>query len=358
MVNIFSEVSAIEDIYVSDDYPNWQKVIGNQANIYLNIDQASLNAAMESDDEDDESLLFLWYHENDAAKKPEALGTQFQFANDEELLIDEPYGIFILDITEEKANELSEKYGIQIFSSQSLKDIQDFEIDFDFEENETIQCQAGILKGYEFVLDSFKAEKSNGTIIVDRNLFSNEERGINVGIGNMLRYFDCVLPTSLDTTYDILLITENSGRIETERFRNRIINDLTQSIKQLRPFVIDVEVLFVHRSTAIYSKTHQRRILKNYHFGDSEHGFAIFSPNNRDRVRNDNDFNMQIHFHSLLKEQMGITSIKKRKKLLKRLIQIKGEAERQLIQQGQHDRYYRLFLNGNESTVINNRLLN
>lgn len=357
MLNIFSEVSAIEEIYVSDNYPNWQKVIGNQANIYLNIDQASLDNAMDGDD-DEESLLFMWYHENDAAKKPEALGAQFQFANNVESLVEQPYGIFILDVDEAKANELSSKYGVQIYSAQNLGDIQDFEIDFDFEENETIQCPAGTLKGYQFVLDSFKSEKSNGAVFVDRNLFSNEERGLNVGIDNMIKYFDCILPATLETSYDILFITENSRKFETERFRTRIINDLTQNIEQLRAYDINIEVLLVHSSTIIFKHTHQRRILKNYHFGDSEHGFAIFSTNNPDKVKIDNDFNLQAHYHSLLKLQTGTTSIKRRLKLYSRLMEIKGEAEKQLINQGQNDRYYRMYFNGNESTVINNRLLN
>ncbi|WP_320018923.1 hypothetical protein [Labilibaculum manganireducens] len=358
MLKIFSEVSAIEDIYVSDNYPNWQKVIGNQANIYLNIDQASLVTALDGDD-DEESILFMWYHENDAAKRPEALGAQFQYANNEELMIDEPYGIFILDVSEEKANELSMKYGIQIYSAQNLVDIQDFEIDFDFEENETIQCPAGKLKGFQFVLDSFKSEKSNSTIIVDRNLFSNEEKSLNLGIDNMIRYFDTILPTTLDAPYEILFVTENSRNFQLKpNIRDRVIKDLTKHIVQLREYYINIEVLLVHSSTVIFKHTHQRRILKNYHFGNSEHGFAIFSIINPEKIKNDNDFNLQAHYHSLLKEQTGIISIKKRNKLFNRLMEIKTEAEKQLNKQGQNDRYYRLFLNGDESTVITNRLLN
>jgi hypothetical protein len=357
MLNIFSEVSAIEDIYISGDYPNWQKVIANQANIFLNIDQANLDNELNGDDEE-ESLLFLWYHENDAAKRPKALGAQFQFANNVESLVEQPFGLFILDIDEGKAKELSSNYGIQIYSSKKLLDIQDFEIDCDFEENESIQCTSGVLKGYDLVLESFKNEKSNGTIIVDRYLFTNEERGLNVGIDNMLRYFDCILPAVLQTTYDILFVTENSGKLESERFRSKIINDLSQKIKQLRNYVIDVEVLFVHRSTIFFSHTHQRRILKNYHFGTSEHGFAIFSTNNRDKVIRDNDFNLQAHYHSPLKELPGITSIKRKNKLFKRLLEIKSEAEKQLNNQGQNDQYYRLYFNGNETIVIKNRLLN
>lgn len=356
MLNIFSEVSAIEDIYVSDDYPNWQKVIGNQANIYLNIDQASLDSAMEGEDE--ESFLFLWYHENDAAKKPEALGAQFQFALNEESMIDEPYGVFILDIAEEKANELSKKYGIQIFSSQRLTDIQDFEIDFDFSENETIQCASGTLKGYQFVLDTFKSEKSNGSVFVDRNLFSNDERGQNVGMDNMIKYFDCVLPATLETSYDILFVTENSRRFENEHFRAKIINNLTQNIKQLRAYDINIEILLVHSSTNKYEYTHQRRILKNYHFGDSEHGFAIFSISNPNKVKNDNDFNLQAHYHSLLQLQKGVTSIKKRQKLVSRLKEIKEDAECQLAKQGQSNSYYRLYYNGEKEKKVKNRLLN
>ncbi len=356
MLYIFSEVSAIEEIYVSEDYPNWQKVIGNQANIYLNIDQPTLDSEMEGDDAE-ESLLFLWYHENDAAIKPQALGAQFQFVDNEQTIIDQPLGIFILDIDEARANELGTKYGIQVYSSHKLADIKDFELDFDFEENDSVQCDDGKLKGYDFVLKEFKSEKSNSTIIVDRNLFTNQERMLNVGVDNMIRYFSSVLPAKLETTYDILLVTEISLKREDEILRPKIIIDITRSIQQLRDYPINVEILFVHASTEHFKNTHERRILKNYHFGHSEHGFAIFSIKNKEKVRNDNNFNLQVQYHSLLNEKSENVSLKKHNKLYKRLLEIKADAEKQLKTQGQNDRYYRLFLNGTESSEITNRLL-
>ncbi|RKD90038.1 hypothetical protein [Mangrovibacterium diazotrophicum] len=357
MINIFSEVSAIEEIFDSGEYPNWKKIIGTQANIYLNIDQATLDRELEGDD-NEESFLFLLYHENDAIKRPSAFGDQFQFADNTATMVDHPFGIFILDIDEDKANELGSQYGIQIYSSRKLSDIQDFEIDFDFEKDELIQCKDGVLKGYGFVLNSFKSERSNSTVIVDRNLFSNEERTENVGVANMVRYFDCILPDVLLASFDILFVLESSRKFENETFRLRIVKNITDSIQKLRGYSINVEILLVHRSTVIFEHTHQRRILKNYHFGNSEHGFAIFSVSNQKKIRNDNDFNLQAQYHSLLNTMPRITSDKKHSKLIKRLTEIRIEAERQLDKQGQNDRYYRLYLNGTESALIVNRLLN
>lgn len=357
MINIFSEVSAIEEIFVSDKYPNWQKVLGNQTSIYLNIDEVELKNHLECE-EGEESLLFLWYHENDSAKIPVALGAQFQFVDNEDSLIEQPFGLFILDIDEEKANELSSKYGIQIYSSKKIADFKDFEIDFDFEKDELVRCPSEILKGYDYVLEAFKSEKSNGSIIIDRNLFSNEEHGHNIGISNMNRFFNCILPETLETNYDILFVTHNTGKIENERFRKHLVTELTDAINHLREYNIDIEVLFIHSSTTIFEYTHQRRILNNYHFGNSEHGFAIFCAKNFDKVRHDNDFNIQSHYHSLFKEHHDSNSIKKRNKIYKRLLEIKEEAENKLKTQGQNDRYYRLYCNGSESFEIKNRLLN
>lgn len=359
MLNIFSEVSAIEEIFISDSYPNWQKVIGNGVNIYLNTDDAILEEQLTGDnkEEEEESILFMWYHESDAPKRPKALGAQFQFANDVASLVQQPFGLFILDIDIQKANDLSAKYGVQIYSSQELVDIQDFEINFDFEKNELVQCTTGALKGYGFILNSFKTERSNSTIIVDRNIFANEERGLNVGVSNMIKYFDNILPSAFETSYDILFVTQNNGKIAITHKRREVIEDLTFQIKKLRTYDINIEVLFIHNSTTLFEYTHQRRILNNYHFGNSEHGFAIFSISDYYKVRNDNDFNIQVHYHSLLKNQIGNVSMKKRNKLLKRLKEIKVEAEKQLINQGQNDRYYRLYKNGEETDLIKNRLL-
>lgn len=357
-LTIFSEVSAIEKIYI-ENFPNWRRIIDSGVKIYLNIDKENLEKEL---DDTDGSILGMWNHEAESAKKPEDLGSHFQFIEDTQSIVRTPLGIFILDVDLEKANDLSLKYGVQIFSAGELIDIQDFCIDHVFEKDAVVQCEDKSLKGYKYISKPFTKEVSNSTIIIDRYIFRNREHNLNIGVYNLIQYFDSFLPTTLDIPYHILIITESvtAPSYPSDSLRDKIVENITSKIKKLRGYEISVELLFVHSSTVHYDSIHLRRILKNNHFGKCDLGYANFSINSMGVVngimRWRNEFNLKVYYNSTLQLQYSNVLMEDILSTLKNLLKIKADAEKKLIN-GQNDRVYRLYIDGRDTTKIINRVL-
>lgn len=357
-LTIFSEVSAIEKIYI-ENFPNWRRIIDSGVKIYLNIDKENLEKEL---DDTDGSILGMWNHEAESAKKPEDLGSHFQFIEDTQSIVRTPLGIFILDVDLEKANDLSLKYGVQIFSAGELIDIQDFCIDHVFEKDAVVQCEDKSLKGYKYISKPFTKEVSNSTIIIDRYIFRNREHNLNIGVYNLIQYFDSFLPTTLDIPYHILIITESvtDPSYPSDSLRDKIVENITSKIKKLRGYEINIELLFAHSSTIHFEKMHGRRIIKNNHFGNCEWGYANFVINNKGvvtgKMRRTNCFNLKVFYHSILELHYNNTFMRNIEITLKDLLNTKIDAEKKL-KNGQNDRLYRLYLDGQETTKIINRVL-
>jgi hypothetical protein len=358
MIELYTELEPLENIATLDeDYKGWNNLIKNGIKLLVNIDQNTLDNKL-NDPEDIVTLALTAYG---GMSIPESSENEFQKLNqDITATLNNPYGLYILNYSEKDCNKAQEELGLAIFPSSNIPcDFYKLSIDEDFEENELVQCDNGILKGWQKVLEPYESNYSNSSIIVDRNLFANEERSKNVGVNNLLQFLDLTLPNKLTQVYDLTIITDLTNKITRENYRKKLVNNLVDELKKLRSYSIDLELLFIHRSRPAYSGTHQRRILKNYHYAFSEHGFSIFYISNISKVRNDNTYKM---FHSLEKliekDVPNLSGVKLVKKLKKRLCEIKTDAELKLNELGQNDYHYRLFLNKNEVISIKNRLLN
>jgi hypothetical protein len=358
MIALYTELDSLENITNFDeDFKEWNNLIKNGIEIFVNIDQNTLDNKLE----DPEDIVTLALTAYGGMSLPEPSENEFQKLNkDIAAALDNPYGLYILNYSEKDCKHAREELGLAIFPSCNIpSDFYKLSIDEDFEKDELVQCDRGILRGWQKVLKPFISNYSNASVILDRNLFANEERGNNVGINNVLQFLDLTLPKNLAKIYNLTIITDLSNKIVRKNYREKLVDTLVNELTKLRPYSIDIELLFVHGSRPIYYGTHQRRILKNYHYAYSEHGFSIFYISNISKVRNDNTFKM---FHCLEKliekDEPNFSVIKLVKKLKKRLEEIKTDAELKLNELGQNDHHYRLFLNKKEVTSIKNRLLN
>jgi len=353
MIEIFSDFNALEQICLLDDYPNWQKAIANQTEVYTNLNNDSLLKELTNS----ESSIFMFYHANAGASIPIALGNQFQFAEDHESILNYPYGFFILNVENDVEEKLSKTSGLEIYNSNNLIDLKDCNIEHDLLKDKIVTNQDQKDSGWKLLLDDFCQQNSNSSIIIDRNIFTNWQGEHNLGIENLKSYFATILPEESILPYEILIITELKGRLAEMGRRDDLINSFVDELQELRDYDIVIETLLVHASTSVYEFTHNRRIFKNYHFGESGHGFCMFCDASRNKVYRDNNFTLQNHFHSVMNGANNATSIARRNNLYKRLMDIKAEAEIKLDAHGQNDNYFRLYLNNEESLKINNRLL-
>ena len=133
------------------------------------------------------------------------------------LLEDYPKSAFILNLPEKQCQSLAESLGLLIYSTDNLKDeFSKLIIEEDFSENEIVQCELTGEEDWKKVLKPFEKHRSNSSIFVDRNLFTNVERNTNVGVQNLKAYMDSILPKELKIPYHLFIATELSTKFQRQ----------------------------------------------------------------------------------------------------------------------------------------------
>lgn len=208
-----------------------------------------------------------------------------------ETIADYPTSVFILDIDENKARQLQEKYGVIIQTVSNLDDSILTSVlprkTFPMEEGENATF------GWREIFSGVKDLPSNSIIINDRNLFTNDEivkdkDGAIIdkrlfGVDSIFNILNEALPQKLDVPFHILIVCDKNG-IEGDGLRKRksitvknVITYLNGLKKQLnRPFPIVMELLAVCPSSSLFSETHNRRILTNYGLLTFDHKVNAF----------------------------------------------------------------------------------
>ena len=358
MFSLVLEKEAFEKItaFEYEDFPVWNKIIAGNIDITLNLTEEELEQELN----DPESPMTMALQAYQSIRRPNPGKELFDgIQKDAAFLENYPKSAFILNLPEKECQKLGDALGLLVYSSQNLKDeFTQLIIEEDFAESEIVQCHLTGLEGWTKVLKPFEKHKSNSSIFVDRNLFTNTERKNNVGVQNLNVYMDSILPKELKIPYHLFIATELSTKFQRQpRLHKDAVKELIKEISSLRDYEIIVETLFIHSGRPGHKYTHQRRVLKNYYFGKAEHGFSIFHVNDKSKVRSDNDFDLFGVMNSSISRENNVDQ-KRSTKLLNRLKYIKEDAELKLAELGQNDHHYRLYLGEEESVLITNRLLN
>lgn len=187
--------------------------------------------------------------------------------------------IFILDVDEGTAQNISNKYGVICHS-------------FCIPAKENQLFQEGIEKnvdkneynlGWQNVICSTPVTPTNALIFVDRYLFSSDSKGqitAEDGINNVYEILDQTLPKKLCMDFHVLLVfdaTKSESQIQFDKICTRI-NKLKTKLK--RPYNILIELLSINSSNFNYSETHNRRILSNYYLIKVDHSLKAFRNGN------------------------------------------------------------------------------
>lgn len=173
----------------------------------------------------------------------------------------DPFAIFILDIDEDTANRISEKYGVvchALSSKTTSNPIFQEGIEKTVERQET-------RKGWMELLTGKNTTPSNHLIFIDRYLFSDDSNGITQqdGLDNVAEVLEMALPSKLGVDFHVLLIFD-----ATEMGKNMTFNQLSTKLNAIkkhikRPYNIIIEALSINHSDFNYDETHNRRILSN-----------------------------------------------------------------------------------------------
>jgi hypothetical protein len=194
-----------------------------------------------------------------------------------EMLLNEPQGVFLLDIEEEEARDIQEKYGIVCKSVKSLEECS----------ITSRECSFSLFKGksrhsWSKLFEEGVKAPSNALIIQDRYIFgydSANRSGYKDGVENIKQIMKAVLPEELYCAYHVLILYDKSNSSdkffsvenvaeELENFKNEELN---------KPYEVIIELYSISHTNAYWRVTHNRKILSNYFIGSAEHSIKAFS---------------------------------------------------------------------------------
>lgn len=285
MVAIFTTASTLDRICHTDNYTVWRDII-MKVGVFID---SNIDIPLDMDDQ----LFNL-----DSAGKINYSKREFisSLSDTPENVLDEPCGIYLLDISEEKATIIQQKYGVICQSSSNLR--------HDVLTNkgivaELVEGEKG--KNWIDIFKKFRTIPTNSAIIIDAYLFDNdqfdEKQGCydhehSHGISNLNNILDQILPHTFSETYHIGILLTNTDeakarkRSRTSLTNTRIASAINKLKKRLnRPYEISIEVIFFSQTdNDNHRLIHNRRILTNTYVLDAQYKLAAFFSNGESRA--------------------------------------------------------------------------
>lgn len=272
---IYVSRNALEEVAVFNDiYPNLHHIFKTHATLCVDMTNEELDNALENVESD----LSQFCLKNDIGLI--ALHPYFEALTEEQsLIIEKPRSLFFLDISKEKADELSEKYGVIV---QSDTNINDKALQFIFrkgvEKGEVIK---GTNNGWQNLFKDLTFPPSNSLVISDNYLLQNEEKGKLIGFENLKLLLNAILPLKLEATFHLFIITPMPQRISPEK-ANQLNGMLKAYLHTIRNY--DFQLEFVFSNTI-----HPRKIISNYYVVVCDKGFQLFHPIRTNKIHDNNE---------------------------------------------------------------------
>lgn len=211
-------------------------------------------------------------------------------------VLEEPCGIFILNIDENKASDIQTKYGVICLSKDKM------EHTFLTQKGTSavlIENESG--KTWHDIFRKFKSTPTNSTLIIDAHLFENDafdetagsyDSRRNYGISNLFDVLNEILPTYFSDVYHVGVLLTNTDEAKTlHRSRTNLTNkQIATAINKLknrlqRPYEINIEVIFFSPSdNDTHKLIHNRRILTNTYILDAPYKLAAFNSDGTSRA--------------------------------------------------------------------------
>lgn len=272
---IYASRNALEEIAVFNDvYPNLHHIFKTHATLCVDMTDEELDNALE-DLEGDLSQFCL---KNDIGLI--ALHPYFETLNENySQVVEKPRSMFLLDISTEKAKELSENLGVIVQSDANINDnVLQFAFRKGVEKGEIIE---GTGNGWQNLFKGLTFPPSNSIVISDNYLLQNEKDGKLIGFENLKLLLHAILPLKLGTVFHLFIITPMPQKISSER-ANQLNGMLKAYLRTIRDYEIQLEFVF---SNTI----HPRKIISNYFVIVCDKGFQLFHPTRTKEVHDANE---------------------------------------------------------------------
>lgn len=285
MVRIFTTISGIRKMI---DQPEWLEIIRNLGEVFI----ADENIDIPEDYEAAAKNPFYLLDEAVSVKKNKSdyINT---VPNNPELVLEEPCGIFLLNIPKDIAYSIQRRFGVICQSTSNMSH------DVLTHKGTSIELIQGIGdRNWSDVFQKFKSTPSNSVIIIDAHLFENDsydernscyDESRSYGRNNLFAILDNILPDNFDKAYHVsILLTDIDEAKKEKKSRTnltnlRIVKEINKLRNKIRPYEICIEVHFFSQHEGYHNIIHNRRILSNYYVLDAQYKLAAFDNDNRSR---------------------------------------------------------------------------
>lgn len=341
MMQIFLDMELFETVVLyPEEYPNWYKILGAHSKIFLNISKTDYES------EKDSNFILQSFIKMNTGREPTPLKDHFEnIVVDESILLKTPRAVYFLDISKEKAKKLEQKYGIIIQGVDCIDDnILRGSYCRTLKENNI--CELGDKIGWHNLLN-IPIPPLNSLVLSDNFLFANE--GGKRGTANFLQLMDTILPSELETDFQVLIISKENKDYDKQNCERKV-GEIKTSLNNLnRPYSITFELVF--------SETiHKRIAISNYFIIVVEQGYAVFKSADLKTVHENTDVYLDRAFNRIdLKD--GDTVFDNSTFWLSEIRNICSSTA-QYITHRPNDKNYRILGDCNKNKSIKNRLIN
>ena len=286
MVAIFTTSSILDKICHVDDYAAWQSMVMKLGEVFIDGDIDI--------PQDMEDPLFIL----DSAIKIDQSKQRFirSIEANPQIVLKEPCGIYLLDISPEVAKDIQTQYGV--ICQPSVAPNHEL-LTHKGTTAEIIEGESG--KDWKEIFRKFKATPTNSALIIDAHLFENDQYDERehcydkkhcYGISNLHEILEQILPSQFSDIYHVgVLLTNTDEAKARKRSRTSLTNDrIASAINKLkkkisRPYEISIEVIFFSQTDSDNHKLiHNRRILTNTYVLDAQYKLAALLSNKVGRV--------------------------------------------------------------------------
>jgi len=341
MMQIYSDIQPFETIVLyPEKFPNWFKLFSEHCEVFINISDVDYELEKLTNPVLEEFIKL------NTGREPIPLKYHFDSVYaDSATVVSTPRSVYFLDISKSDAEKMQQDFGILI---QCTEAIDDGVLRNTYYRNLTINktCNANGKTGWQHLLDN-QLPPLNAIVISDNFLFVNED-GIR-GFKNILQLIQAVLPGTLNTDFNILLIAQEHKNKDVA-WCNKLTGDIKTAMNNLKkPYNIIFEIVFAET-------IHPRLFISNYFIIKLEKGFAVFNSDDLQTVHETTDFEINRMFHRINKNE-GLPEYLQAES---RLVEIKSicSSVAQYISKRPKDKNYRIMGDCNADKSLKNRLIN
>lgn len=276
MRTFFTTEQELINILASCEDNVWKDVVKKQHHVFVSLPSGRVNW-------DENNRLLSAFHRS--GKKIYAYPDFFEkIKNDQEIMTKLSTPIYLLDITNEEAEEISREYGICCYAIGTMSKPFIVKRGWDIETTDVEKPNS-----WDYFYKDIHSY-CNSIVIIDRYLFScefNKKNGepnevIQDSYANLEQIMNNILPKESkckDFTLTIIFScsTISGGLGEKPPKFSEIIEEV-QNIKERigRPFDFNIEIVSIDRGCAYYNDTHDRFIITNYSITEASHKLKAY----------------------------------------------------------------------------------